>query len=301
MTCDSSHAIMFRVGNVEIADNNERPIDLMGDFHLFPRASTLLWDSLNSAAQVAISEWCGMHEEIMLRNRSLTAYSATDNSDLDEQQLSRLLYVLMSELDGLFNTLWLWRDHSVSVLPGWSLNTTTNQFLKLSFALVTSKCDGTTVTVAFPREEIERAAALNHQLFPWKSTRSNSSEIVHVEQHRLGRALRFVRAARGTAGLSVKLANYTFAMESLLSWHAPYPTAKKERDKSRISRIVRSLVSHSSETDQTVTNAVKDMFKARDKVAHGQVFGLREVECLGEAVQNADYLLRIGCDPELTR
>lgn len=290
----SLHAAMFRIVNVQIEGEDASPIHLMSDFLLFPSGSAQLWDSLHPKAYLAAGDWCGMHELIYLKNRSLVAYSATDYSELDDRQKGRLLYGLMSELDGLFNTLWIFRDHAASVLPGWILDALSNRFVRADSSWPTCRCTGSTDVAVVQREEIESAKQLNRMLFPRgkSSAHRNTSEIVHGDQHRLGRSLRFIRAARSTLGSSVKLANYTFALESLLSWHGG-TRYQNEGAKGRIGRIVASLVAQTPKARQFASEVVQEMFRVRDKVAHGQILGASQVERLGETVEKADHLLRM--------
>jgi hypothetical protein len=155
-----------------------------------------------------------------------------------------------------------------------------------------SLADGTDCPTSFSREEFKTARKLYRDSIhipAWNTdgfSQALKQEIITQESSPLHRARFFVSAARTSAKLSVKIANYCTALEALLS------TSPNELTY-RLSQRVAWLLGKSVEDRHKLFEQVKDAYEFRSKVVHGSYSSEKKLnKDLLPAVRACDTILR---------
>lgn len=240
---------------------------------LVQRIGTIERDAVCGAGLVA---YCEFADEAYPR-------SPADSEAMIAVQLMKLHQFLL--------TLWCVKDNAACVENGfldspdyvssrfWNLNCTT--------------ADGTDCLTTFSREELRDAREIYRGTFgstsEWTKndlTEAMIREVIEPDASPYDRAMAFISAARSTSSLSVKIANYCSALESLLI------TATTELNY-RLAQRVAWLLGASIEERHKLIQQMKDCYDFRSKVVHGSYASAKKLRNdLLPAVRACDTILR---------
>jgi len=141
--------------------------------------------------------------------------------------------------------------------------------------------------VAFNKEELIEWESKSHKLQEYLHTKESSmlNSFIEKKYSRLGRALRFVIAARREKHTAIKIAHYCSAFESLFS------TDNAELSHKLSERIALFLKNYGYEA-LNVYDDIKSFYNIRSKVTHGDSLQDKKLNTIPKLSKKSDDYLR---------
>ena len=203
----------------------------------------------------------------------------------------RFLLCVIIWIDGLFRNGWLMRDHCMecdaaflTAKPRKHRSTWTRNYLSGR----PTRADGSLGhAVALSRADIEAWKDKHDAVETYRHDSGSPSVRFMMERGyaRTGRALEFVTAARGSANLAVKIANYCSAMETLLTTDAA-ELAHKLAERAAL------FLGERGHDRRMVFATVKRAYNIRSKTVHGDALAPKQLDDLPALSVECDNLLR---------
>jgi hypothetical protein len=230
-----------------------------------------------------------------LCNSQLLAYSETllkvrppDPSVLENHIASELFFV------GQFIPfLWSVKDNAGSFETGFAF--TESVVSKRFYGQIATLAAGHSESVSFSREQLQVARQRLRAFYGESLSPSTDNDYHNARTRELtspdippaARAVFFVQAARGAVHLSIKIANYCSALETLL-----LPISSGELTRTLAQRVA-LLIGESQQERLQLFRDMKTIYEVRSKAVHGATRGAnRAKDELPRAVIAADDILR---------
>ena len=234
----------------------------------------------------------GVLETNAIKQSPLVAYSLVDSPhEPSPAAANHAVLGFLGELKKFQTALWLVRDNAVSLenaFVEWphgdpSALCHTNQWDGLC-----TNASGKRDMTVFSRDEFRDARLLHDKI--WLKEEEpivhGPSEPTEPESGRTGRATYFLQGARRSAALSVKVAHYCTAFESLLS------TDSTELSHKLAERLAWLLAS-TPEERLSIFRTLKASYGIRSRAVHGASLSRKKIEDdLVRAAHDCDELLR---------
>lgn len=196
------------------------------------------------------------------------------------------LYVWLVWLEMLLNDLWLIKDNAViceaafcKLTNAWTRNNLTHSVFMSSGVSFTN----TEMTLEELKKWNEKSHQVQSFLFSSESTLTNS--FTNTNFSRVGRSMRFIKAATRENHPAVKLAHYCSAFESLFS------TDNSELSHKLSERVALFLKDFGFDPI-VVFDDLKSFYGIRSKVTHGDSLKTNKEQLLSSMSQKCDNYLR---------
>jgi hypothetical protein len=198
--------------------------------------------------------------------------------------------IQLAKLHRFLQDLWWLKDNAARVENGFVEHP---RYLSSRFwPMICTMADGADSVITFSRDEVRNARLLYSKkpnAADWGETefrKGLSSEVIEPDSNPWSRASYFIATARSHKQLSVKIANYCSALESLLV------TSPNELTY-RLSERVAWLLGETVEERCALFQQVKNAYDFRSKVVHGSHVSERKLRNdLIPAVRACDSILR---------
>jgi len=249
-------------------------------------------DLIRSRMPARLVQRIGTHERDATCGAGLVAYAEFSDERYPSSMATAeaLIAVQLLKLHVFVNMLWCVKDNALGVENGFldSPDIISSRIWSMNCTLA----DGTDCVTTFSRDELRTARTLYHKftdMTEWSGNELNEAlmrEVVEPDSIPLNRAIFFIGAARSSSQLSVKIANYCSALESLL---ITSPTELTYR----LCQRVAWLLGESTEERYELFQQLKDAYDFRSKVVHGSYTSAKKLRNdLLPSVRACDTILR---------
>jgi hypothetical protein len=201
-----------------------------------------------------------------------------------------LIATQLLRLHEFVQMLWIIKDNAANVENGFLSGP--DGVCSRIWTMTCTLADGTDSVTTFSREELRTARTLYRNVWGTASlnadefNKTSFQEVVEPDAVPLSRAIFFLGAARSSSQLSVKIANYCSALESLL---ITSPTELTYR----LCQRVAWLLGESTEERYELFQRLKDGYDFRSKVVHGSYTSAKKLRNdLLPSVRACDTILR---------
>jgi Apea-like HEPN len=226
-----------------------------------------------------------------LTRSGLVAYKLHDTDAAPTSEAANVAVLsFLAELKNLQTALWWVRDNAISfenALLEWPHRTVDATMSMNTWSGLVTNCAGMSEIVSFTRDELRKARQTHGHIWDRRNPPNlKPTEPTQPDFDRLSRAFYFLQGARSSPALSLKVAMYCSAYESLL-------TTESTELSHKLAERLAWLVAASPQDRLQVFKAVKSAYSIRSKVVHGSAATKKRQESeLVEASQNCDDLLR---------
>lgn len=222
-----------------------------------------------------------------LRISDAVAYSIEDHQPFsDDREAISFLNANLSHLQLFLQYLWLVKDNSVNIELGYleyPFKASLSKVSRNTCAFVFSTSEGSVKETEFTKEEFRHACHLSRHYMG--EIVGGSYVATDETPGRFERAMYFLRAARCSTDLGVKIANYCTCMECLFSTDAQGLSHKLAE------RIACFLEKHLSERIK-IFQTIKKAYDIRSKVVHGSRSSPKSLEETKRTSESCDLIIR---------
>jgi hypothetical protein len=230
--------------------------------------------------------YMGTVERDALFRAGLVVYGKLSGADCPSSPMEAEQFVAdqLLRLHQITNTFWMIRDNAIKIENGFFVGPDFASSRIYSF--LTSLADGRDDIVTFSRDELRMVRDIHYDEDADTSDWQAATEVVAPDMVSFSRALFFVGAARLSHYMSVKIANYCSAFESLLVSNATELTY-------RLSQRVAWLLGATPEERWQIFHQLKTAYDIRSKAVHGSYMNQKKLTSdLVSAVLACDNILR---------
>lgn len=227
-----------------------------------------------------------------LQSESNLVFGEFDVDEMKELPPDGFLLVILSWIDGLFESAWLIKEHAMACDASF-LRVETDSGVSWSknfLAIRPSFSDGYLIeerNVEISIKDLEEWGRMDDLVNGYLHEKESLSLRFMMEKgySRAGRALRFVAAARGALNLAFKIANYCSALETLF-------TTESTELAHKLSERVAFFLGERGYDRRVVFTTVKGAYGVRSKLVHGDTLKPGQIEGLPMLSSQCDDYLR---------
>lgn len=232
----------------------------------------------------------GRLEMNAIASAKLVAYRVVETVDGGIDVADVALLSFLHELNKLMLALWIVKANAVSfenAFLSWPLSGGMVVTSKNYWDGAYSNASGEQTGTKFSRTELRAARKIHERLWrPSSPAEHVAGEPTKPDLPRLSRALYFLQAARHAAALSMKVAFYCSAFESLLSTDSSELSHK-------LAERVAWIIAQNAETRLEVFRRLKAAYSIRSHAIHGsQISQKKQAQELRAASEDCDANLR---------
>lgn len=239
------------------------------------------------------TRYIGILECDSVSRAGLVAYGHLSDGDCpaNPSDIEEFLFRQLLKLHELASFLWMVKDHAIRIENAFFIG---SQFGSTRiFPLIASFADGRHDVVSFSRVELRTARDGYRHVFSDKDMTFHQSATPHARREIVDsavspgfRALLFARSARTSSHLSIKIANYCSALESVL---VSTPTELTFRLAQRVAWLLGATI----EERQSLFRQLKSAYDIRSTAVHGSSMSDKKLHsALTPAVSACDEILR---------
>jgi len=237
------------------------------------------------------AQYAGLLEASHLQAAPNLVYGEFRESDLSGAPPDRFMTAILLWVGGLFDNAWLVKDHAMRCEAAFLAHRTarggpvwTSNFL----ATRPTFADGTserTVTMSVQELGIWADTNVRVESYLFEASSPRLRFMMEKGYARSGRAMRFVRAARGAPDLAFKIAHYCSAFESLL-------TTESTELSHKLSERAAFFLGARGHDRLQVFRIMKKAYTVRSKLVHGDTLPPRQIDELPGLALDLDGYLR---------
>lgn len=236
------------------------------------------------------ARYAGLIELDHLQTAPNLVFGELRESDMCGAPAGPFLRAVLLWIEGLFDNAWLLKDHALRCETVHLAHRTQRGTVWTSNFLATSPsfADGTVEQVVeMSLSDLKLWAQINNRvesyLYEAKSSRTNF--MLEKGYTRSGRAMRFVKAARGASDMAFKISHYCSALETL------FTTGTTELSHKLSERAAFFLDTRGHDKLRVFTT-VKRAYDVRSKLVHGETLTPRQVDDMPQLSTEIDGYLR---------